>query len=303
MEDRAASGLSAGAREFLAGGAGGAAGVVVGQPLDVVRVRLQQPGGARGAGPGGTAGALAALVRREGPLAMFKGMSYPLATTSFQNSVVFWGFGAAMRALRGPGAEGRGPPGYAEVFAAGCASGTVQTFISSPVELLKLKLQLQTQNRGMAGYVGPLRMAERIYRARGLRGFAHGFSATLLRDAPSYGVYFVLYDAIREAVRPGCRAAGNDGLGNQLFAGGMAGALAWYVAYPADVIKNRYQASFDRYRDPWDCYRTSVAREGYGWLGKGLAATLIRAFIGNAAIFSVYELTMQALERRDAALA
>lgn len=64
----------------LAGGIAGAAGVLAGQPLDTVRIRLQQPGC-----PWASAGAaLRATVAREGPAALFRGVTYPLATISFQ---------------------------------------------------------------------------------------------------------------------------------------------------------------------------------------------------------------------------
>lgn len=66
--------------EPSAGGIAGAAGVLAGQPLDTVRIRLQQPGC-----PWGSAGAaLRATVGREGPAALFRGVTYPLATISFQ---------------------------------------------------------------------------------------------------------------------------------------------------------------------------------------------------------------------------
>jgi Mitochondrial carrier protein len=66
----------------LAGGIAGAAGVLAGQPLDTVRIRMQQP-----ECPWGSAGAaLRATVAREGPAALFRGVTYPLATISFQVS-------------------------------------------------------------------------------------------------------------------------------------------------------------------------------------------------------------------------
>lgn len=65
----------------LCGGAGaGAAGVLTGQPLDVVRVRLQQPHSQM---PGALA-SLAAIVRAEGVGALFRGSFYPLTTIALQ---------------------------------------------------------------------------------------------------------------------------------------------------------------------------------------------------------------------------
>lgn len=41
-----------------------------------------------------------------------------------------------------------------------------------PVELLKVRLQLQTAVRGQLGYVGPLSLLRRIWRTEGLPGTA-----------------------------------------------------------------------------------------------------------------------------------
>ena len=54
--------------------------MLAGQPLDVVRVRLQQPHSQM---PGALA-SLRAIVRAEGPGALFKGSFYPLTTIALQ---------------------------------------------------------------------------------------------------------------------------------------------------------------------------------------------------------------------------
>jgi hypothetical protein len=50
--------------------------------------------------------------------------------------------------------------------------GAVQTFISSPVELLKIRLQLQRAKPGAPGYVGPLGMLRRVLKYEGVAGTA-----------------------------------------------------------------------------------------------------------------------------------
>ena len=56
------------------------------------------------------------------------------------------------------------------VLMAGMAAGVVQTFIVAPVELLKIRQQLQTAVAGEATYVGPVRLLRQILRAEGVRG-------------------------------------------------------------------------------------------------------------------------------------
>lgn len=73
-------------REFVAGGLGGMAGVISGFPLDTLRIRLQQP---HAGGDGGKVSAtrlLRNIVASEGPSALYRGMTAPLASVAFQVS-------------------------------------------------------------------------------------------------------------------------------------------------------------------------------------------------------------------------
>lgn len=65
-------------------------------------------------------------------------------------------------------------PPFAQVFWAGCAAGVVQTAIIVPVDLLKIRLQLQVATRGAPGYVGPLALLRSVLRAEGLPGAPRG---------------------------------------------------------------------------------------------------------------------------------
>lgn len=52
----------------------------------------------------------------------------------------------------------------------GMAAGVVQTFIVAPVEMLKIRQQLQTTVHGDAAYVGPVQLLRQVIRAEGIRG-------------------------------------------------------------------------------------------------------------------------------------
>lgn len=45
-----------------------------------------------------------------------------------------------------------------------------QVWVWSPVEMVKLRLQLQAAPRGSPGYVGPLAMTRQIWAREGVRG-------------------------------------------------------------------------------------------------------------------------------------
>ena len=69
-----------------AGAVAGAFAITISQPLDTVRVRLQQSSHADGKN---TLQLLREMLRKEGPLSPWKGLTYPLLFASFQSAVLF----------------------------------------------------------------------------------------------------------------------------------------------------------------------------------------------------------------------
>ncbi|KAL6627160.1 hypothetical protein ACP70R_030886 [Stipagrostis hirtigluma subsp. patula] len=295
-------------KEFVAGGVGGMAGVLAGHPLDTLRIRLQQPPPPVSPGitaapgrPPSAAALLRGILRAEGPSALYRGMGAPLASVAFQNAMVFQAYAILSRSLD-PESSVADPPTYTSVALAGVGTGALQTLILSPVELVKIRLQLEAagHKRRRAGvHRGPVDMARDILRKEGLRGIYRGLAVTALRDAPAHGVYFWTYEYARERLHPGCRRAGDESLATMLVSGGLAGVASWVCCYPLDVVKSRLQAQEPafpaRYRGVVDCFRKSVREEGLPVLWRGLGTAVARAFVVNGAIFSAYELAVRFL--------
>ncbi|KAJ6794121.1 putative mitochondrial arginine transporter BAC2 [Iris pallida] len=290
-------------REFVAGGFGGMAGIVAGYPLDTLRVRLQQPRSSSSAAtptPPSAVRLLRSIVKSEGPAALYRGMAAPLASVTFQNAMVFQVYAVLSRALHSSNATTE-PPSYKSVALAGFGTGALQSLLLSPVELVKIRLQLQSAGGGSKqcrSRQGPLCIAKTILRNQGARGLYRGLSITVLRDAPAHGVYFWTYEYAREQLHPGCRRSEQESLGTMLVAGGLAGVASWVCCYPLDVVKSRLQAQGDgglppKYRGILDCLRRSVREEGYAVLWRGLGTAVARAFVVNGAIFSAYELALR----------
>ncbi|KAL4421041.1 hypothetical protein ABPG77_007516 [Micractinium sp. CCAP 211/92] len=289
--------LSQASTDFLAGGVAGACGVVAGQPLDTVRIRQQAQRGAAGMGASSLA---RSILRAEGAGAFFRGMAYPLTTAALQNAVVFQAYGAAARFLtdasqQEPAAAAAAALSLPQVFWAGCFAGGVQTAVIVPVDLLKIRLQLQTAVRGTPGYVGPLSLLGSILRTEGVAGLYRGTVITSIRDLPSHGVYFACYEAARQLMQ---RPDGSHAALALWAAGGLAGAVSWFSVYPFDVLKTRLQAgaaASSPYKGWVDCARQSYATEGTTPFFRGLSTTLGRAFLVNGAIFTAYELSHKLL--------
>ena len=279
-----------------AGGVSGATGVLAGAPLDTIRVRQQQPG----AGVHSIAAVLRRTTTNEGVRALFRGLSYPLACAAFVNALVFHSYGLSARHFAARSGQEVKNIGLNHVFWSGCIAGAAQTVVLTPVDVLKIRLQLQTAVPGAAGYVGPLAMLRRLLLSDGVRGLFRGLGITAIRDVPSFGVYFAVFEAAREAAEPGCRAAGAKNAPLVTWAaGGLAGAVSWIAVYPFDVLKSRIQstpAATSRYRGWIDCAAVSFREGGGRVFVRGLPATLSRAFVTNGVIFTAYQAAHEMLQ-------
>ena len=70
----------------------------------------------------------------------------------------------------------------------------------------------------------------------GIRGLYKGFVVSVLRDVPSYAVYFGAYEYFKFLI------SGNhseNSFGVKILAGGLAGVASWGCIYPIDIIKTR----------------------------------------------------------------
>ncbi|RDX63217.1 Mitochondrial arginine transporter BAC2, partial [Mucuna pruriens] len=282
---------SSSGREFIAGGLGGTAGIISGYPLDTLRIRLQNTKN------GSAFTILRHMVSREGPTSLYRGMGAPLASVTFQNAMVFQTYAVLSRAFDSS-LSAKDPPSYKGVALGGVGTGALQSLLLSPVELIKVRLQLQNAGQSRASGKGPVSVAKNIWRKEGFRGLYRGLGITVLRDAPSHGLYFWTYEYMREWLHPGCRRSGEETLNTMLIAGGLAGVASWINCYPFDVVKTRLQAqtpSSIKYKGILDCFKTSVREEGYVVMWRGLGTAVTRAFLVNGAIFSAYEITLRLL--------
>ncbi|XP_005376538.1 PREDICTED: solute carrier family 25 member 48 isoform X2 [Chinchilla lanigera] len=311
--------------DFVAGWIGGTASVIVGHPLDTVKTRLQA-----GVGYGSTLSCIRMVYRRESVFGFFKGMSFPLASIAVYNSVVFGVFSNIRRFL---GQHHCGEPEasphhiLSDLFLASMAAGVVSVGFGGPVDLIKIRLQMQTQpfregketrsgNAGLTGsknanlgvksravafgeqpvYQGPVHCMVTTVRTEGLAGLYRGASAMLLRDVPGYCLYFIPYVFLSEWITPEAHAGPSPC--TMLLAGGVAGAISWGTATPMDVVKSRLQADgvyLNKYKGVLDCILQSYQQEGLKVFFRGITVNAVRGFPTSAAMFLGYELSLQAL--------
>jgi len=328
-------------KDLVSGTAGGMCGIFVGQPLDRVKVIMQtrhtSPALSHLPPPStSTLSTLLTLTRREGVVALWKGVGSPLAGAAPLNALTFAGNGKSLRYIdhwlssrqdvSGGGSVQRP---YWAYYVSGCVGGLTQTVVAVPTELVKCRLQVQhtlrtnptvtastiTTAASSAPIVASstsqpttaLSMFGHIYRQEGLRGLFRGFSATALRDTPSYGVYFLAYEYTKDRIVAASRL--QSPLLPQLLAGGVAGCVSWLSCYPVDVVKSVIQTETAAAgagaagsggsggAGMWGVTKRLYAEGGVGRFFRGVSPCLLRSVPVNAVTFVVYENSQVLLQR------
>lgn len=299
------------AKDLAAGAAGGIAQVLIGQPFDIVKVRLQTTT----TYPSALAAATS-IYKNEGALAFYKGTLTPLIGIGACVSVQFGAFHQARRwfdarnardlypgdaVLAAAGAATPPPLSYGQYYAAGAFAGVANSVISGPIE--HVRIRLQTQPHGAARlYNGPIDCARKMGVAAGgiLPGLYRGEAVTILREAQAYGCWFLAFEWMmnRDAARnnisrkevPSYKVA---------FYGGLAGEALWLASYPFDVVKSKMQTDgfgeHARYKSMRDCFAQTFRAEGLRGFWKGIFPTLLRAMPVSAGTFAVVEMAMRAM--------
>lgn len=281
-------------KSFIAGGFGGMCTVATGHPLDTIKVRLQtMPRVKPGETPlyRGTYDCAKQTFLKEGFRGFYKGMAAPLAGVTPMFAVCFYGFNLG----KGIFAHDINHIKKSELFAAGLMSGVFTTAIMVPGERVKCLLQIQAHSANPNQYKGPVDVFRKLYRQGGIRSIYKGTAATLLRDVPASGCYFLSYEWIKELLTPTSASKSDLGVPQILFAGGIAGIFNWLVAIPPDVLKSRLQTAPEgKYPNGIrSVFRELMAEEGIFALYRGVTPVMLRAFPANAACFLGYEIAMK----------
>ncbi|KAK1498285.1 hypothetical protein CTAM01_07503 [Colletotrichum tamarilloi] len=295
LEPEVVGGALQTAKDLFSGAAGGVAQVLLGQPFDIVKVRLQTS-----TTPTTALNAATQIYKNEGALAFYKGTLTPLLGIGACVSIQFAGFHQARRFFESRNGS-TGPLSYAQYYASGAFAGVANSVISGPIE--HVRIRLQTQPHGAARlYSGPLDCVRKLASHGGVlnNGLYRGEAVTILREAQAYGVWFLAFEWMMNADARRNNMDRKDIAPYKIaFYGGLAGEALWLSSYPFDVIKSKMQTDGfgkeQRYKSMRDCFAQTYRGEGLRGFWRGIVPTLLRAMPVSAGTFATVELTMRAI--------
>ncbi|QRV98108.1 mitochondrial carrier protein [Ceratobasidium sp. AG-Ba] len=272
--------------DLTAGSVGGAAQVIVGQPLDTIKTRAQIAPKGMFKGP---MDILTQTIRKEGFLALYKGMASPLIGIAGVNSLLFTSYAMSKRIVS-PFPDLSLP----QIAAAGAMAGAANSVLASPVEMFKVRMQ------GQYGAVGDKKLSTvfwDMWREWGFRkGVMRGFWATVAREIPAYAGFYTGYEFMKRKFQ--AKYGADVPVWALLASGSCGGICYWLSCYPLDVVKSRVQLAntppkgLDYIAQE---LRTIVREGGMSGLFRGLSPSLLRSIPAAASTFAAYELTKEFL--------
>ncbi|KAG8320679.1 hypothetical protein J6590_062571 [Homalodisca vitripennis] len=180
----------------------------------------------------GTWDALIKIARNEGITSLWSGLS-PTLVVAIPTTVIYFTFYEQLRIELNN--YFKNSETNSEIWVPMLASLTAQfstTSCVSPVELIRTRMQSKRSN-----YYDLVNVVEGLVKLHGWRGLWKGVTATLWRDVPFSGIYWMCYENMKSYYYPN-----KDVTFWFSFATGSAsGTLAAFVTTPFDVVKTRQQ--------------------------------------------------------------
>ena len=264
-------------KDFVGGYVAGIVNVLAGQPFDICKIRIQT------LGQGSLPSVFKEIITNEGIGSLWKGSAFPLLCFGLCSSLMFpikekcnYYF---MKLNNGESLK------YWQLFIAGGIGGLSQGFISSPMEHIRIRMQIQTKE--FKPYNNSLDCVSKILKEHGVKGLYKGFTLTMMREFFLYGAYFGVYDTLRE----------NGPSGNVLYLlliGGLGGMAAWTHGALIDNLKSKMQVD-DFVNPKYKSLMDLKPEIKFDKITKGFSTGLIRAFPVNVCTFFSYELSKKAL--------
>ncbi|PHH50343.1 Mitochondrial thiamine pyrophosphate carrier 1 [Ceratocystis fimbriata CBS 114723] len=189
----------------------------------------------------------------------------------------------------------------AQSLISGLTAGLVTRFVISPLDVVKIRLQLQSVDlkpkSGQTVYRGTFSTIRNILVNEGITAFWKGNIPAEVMYATYTGVQFISYRNTAYILQ---RTVGRENLphmAESFIAGGVGGASATIVTYPLDLLRTRFamQGNQRVYLSLFRACRDIHRDEGMRGFFRGLGPTLLQSAPQMGIFFTSYETIRQGL--------
>ncbi|CAI4053718.1 citrin SKDI_16G2860 [Saccharomyces kudriavzevii IFO 1802] len=276
---------------FSLGSIAGCIGATVVYPIDFIKTRMQAQRSL--AQFKNSIDCLLKIVSREGIKGLYSGLGPQLIGVAPEKAIKL----TVNDFMRNRLTDKNGKLSLLPEIISGASAGACQVIFTNPLEIVKIRLQVQSD------YVGENiqranETATQIVKRLGLKGLYNGVAACLMRDVPFSAIYFPTYAHLKKDL---FNFDPNDKTKRSrlktwelLTAGAIAGMPAAFLTTPFDVIKTRLQIDprkgETKYNGIFHAIRTILREESFRSFFKGGGARVLRSSPQFGFTLAAYEL-------------
>jgi len=195
----------------------------------------------------------------------YRGISAPLFGIGFEKLIVFGFYGECKKI------------GLNDTIS-GLIGGFASTLIVVPVD--RIKILMQNKEIITKNIFHPLNLYK-------------GFSITLFRETPGFGIYFTTYNKLTEFYNQ------DKKLFKSFIFGSFSGFTSWIFIYPSDLIKTKYQATKILTNNSSNSINTVIKNiyinNGFKGFYHGFSFAIMRAIPLHGGVFLGYEYSKKIL--------
>lgn len=293
--------------DVLCGSFAGAVGKYIEYPFDTVKVRLQSQPDHLPLRYSGPLDCFRQSIKSDGVLGLYRGITAPLVGAAAETSSLFL-FESLGRELLFTSSLVSREQGLSlpYLWLTGAFSGAFTSFVLTPIELVKCRIQAPMSADGSAGPpLRPIPVIKQVFRHEGLRGFWHGQLGTLIREAGGGSAWFGAKETVTSMFYQLKTKTATSATEKQMIldtplpfwqqaiAGASAGVSYNFLFFPADTIKSRMQTStvsdLRQRRTFWKEGAMLWEQHGIRGMYRGCGITCLRSAPSSAFIFMVYD--------------
>ncbi|KAK4268614.1 hypothetical protein QN277_025238 [Acacia crassicarpa] len=264
---------------FLAGAIAGAAAKTVTAPLDRIKILMQTHGVRVGQESAKKAinfiEAVTVIGKEEGIRGYWKGNLPQVIRVIPYSAVQLLAYEIYKKLFRGKDGElsvvGR--------LAAGACAGMTSTFVTYPLDVLRLRLAVEPGYRTMS------QVALSMLREEGLASFYHGLGPSLIGIAPYIAVNFCVFDLLKKSLPEKYQKRTETSLITAV----LSASLATLTCYPLDTVRRQMQLKGTPYKTVLEALSGIMAREGVIGLYRGFIPNALKTLPNSSIRLTTYD--------------
>ena len=236
------------------------------------------------------------VFRKQGIQGFFSGITAPLLGSMAENAILFVTYNQIQKLMKPANYTGHNNhnnhSSMSQKAIAGGAAGFVVSFVITPVEYLKCRMQTQ-QYLGVKGMVhtSPWSVLKHTLKSKGIAGIYSGHVGTLLREIGGGVAWFTIYEyAIQSLIKRNKVQSKSELSAWSLMGAGALSGMGYNAAlYPADVIKSRQQSGMHGNQNFLQVAKIIYQKNGVRGYFRGFGLTVLRSAPSSGVIFLTYE--------------